>query len=167
MMSFEEQFSEKQTSMIAVALEYAETLGQSVEAVYIYASKEHNMFTFNVFFRTARGYHYTHQLSDKPDYELIDQLLNCGLDDWKAIEKLCQRYERPMPTQLKLIYETATKRVKANYSYDLFYSTSDTLNPEDIFMQWFEEVSQETIEQPKEPEQKKGLLSRWFNKKKP
>lgn len=166
-MSFEDKFTEQQTNMIALALEYAEALNQSIEAVYIYASKEQNMSDFDVFFRTVQGYFKKHKLSDKPEINLQRQLIDIGLNDWMAIEELCQQYEKPMPTQLKLIYETATKRVKATYSYDLLYSTSDALLSDDIFNQWFEEVSQETIEQPKEPDQKKGLLSRWFSKKKP
>lgn len=48
-----------------------------------------------------------------------------------------------MPTQIKLIYDNVYNKVHADYSYDLFYSNSDTLTSFDIFNQWYEEVKAE------------------------
>ena len=48
-----------------------------------------------------------------------------------------------MPSQIKLIYDNKQNKVKGKYSYDLFYSNSDTLTADDIFEQWYNEVKEE------------------------
>ena len=48
-----------------------------------------------------------------------------------------------MPSQIKLIYDNVKKSVDGKYSYDLFYSNSDTLTADDIFEQWYNEVKEE------------------------
>ena len=48
-----------------------------------------------------------------------------------------------MPTQIKLIYDNIQNKVSGKYSYDLFYSNSDTLTADDIFEQWYKETKEE------------------------
>ena len=75
--------------------------------------------------------------------DLIFNVLKIGTEDIKEVEKICKKYDRPMPTQIKIIYDNVNKKVHADYSYELFYSNSDTLTSNDIFNQWFEEVKAE------------------------
>ncbi|HFU3700212.1 TPA: hypothetical protein ACGOZB_002198, partial [Streptococcus suis] len=70
-------------------------------------------------------------------------VLKIGTEDLKEVEKICKKYSRSMPTQIKLIYDNVHNKVHADYSYDLFYSNSDTLTSFDIFNQWYEEVKAE------------------------
>ena len=51
-----------------------------------------------------------------------------------------------MPSQIKLIYDNVQNKVKGKYSYDLFYSNSDTLTADDIFEQWYNEMKEEIEE---------------------
>ena len=89
-----------------------------------------------------------HKLSKKDMNEfeldnLIFSVLKLGNQDLQDLHQICQKYNRPMPSQIKLIYDNVKNEVNSKYSYDLFYSNSDTLTPDDIFIEWYNEVKEE------------------------
>lgn len=147
-MTFEDEFSEKQKDMLSLALEYSHKVGTEVDNIYIYASFE-TMYAFDIFYKTHAGkIEMLHQLSvenlseDQLD-ALIFSVLKIGNQDLQEIHSICKKYNQPMPTQIKLVYDNVNDKVKGTYSYDTFYSDSDTLTPDDIFNQWYEEVKAE------------------------
>lgn len=148
MKNFEDKFSAKQTDMIQLALEYAERVGQKVDTVYIYCSFE-TMYSFDVFYKDdENNIVMLHELSNKGMNKseidnLIFSVLKLGNQDLQDIHKICRKYNRPMPTQIKLIYDNKQNKVKGKYSYDLFYSNSDVLTSGNIFEQWYNEVKEE------------------------
>ena len=71
------------------------------------------------------------------------QYLDIGITDFERLITLFQEDKKQAPTQLKLVYDNVNKKAKAQYSYDLFHSNSDTLTPYDIFMEWYNEVKKE------------------------
>lgn len=88
-----------------------------------------------------------HELSNKGMSKseidnLIFSVLKLGNKDLQDIHKICQKYNRPMPTQIKLIYDNVQNKVKGKYSYDFFYSNSGKLTADDIFEQWYNEVKE-------------------------
>ncbi len=147
-MIFEDEFSAKQTDMIQLALEYADRVEQKVDTVYIYCSFE-TMYSFDIFYKDDNNnIVMLHELSKKDmnGFELdnlIFSVLKLGNQDLQDLHKICQKYNRPMPSQIKLIYDNVQNEVNSKYSYDLFYSNSDTLTPDDIFMEWYNEVKEE------------------------
>ena len=148
MKNFDDEFSAKQTDIIQLALEYAERVGQKVDTVYIYCSFE-TMYSFDVFYKDDKNnIVMLHELSNKGMSKseidnLIFPVLKLGNKDLQDIHKICQKYNRPMPTQIKLIYDNVQNKVKGKYSYDLFYSNSGKLTADDIFEQWYNEVKEE------------------------
>ena len=146
-MIFEDEFSAKQTEMIQLALEYAARVEQKVDTVYIYCSFE-TMYSFDIFYKDDNNnIVMLHELSKKDmnGFELdnlIFSVLKLGNQDLQDLHKICQKYNRPMPSQIKLIYDNKQNRVKGKYSYDLFYSNSDTLTSGNIFEQWYNEVKE-------------------------
>jgi hypothetical protein len=48
------------------------------------------------------------------------------------------RYERDMPTELKLIYEVKSGRFHAEYKYDLVHTNDDIKTASDFADEWFE-----------------------------
>ena len=127
MKQFEDEFSAKQTDMIQLALEYVDRVERKVDAVYIYCSFE-TMYSFDVFYKDdTNNIVMLHELSKKGMSEseidsLIFSVLKLGNKDLQDIHKICQKYNRPMPSQIKLIYDNVNKSVSGRYSYDLFYS---------------------------------------------
>ena len=71
------------------------------------------------------------------------QYLDIGISDLERLITLFQEDKKQAPTQLKLVYDNVNKKAKAQYSYDLFYSNSDTLTSYDIFMEWYKEIKEE------------------------
>ena len=145
-MTFEDEFSAKQTDMIQLALEYADRVGQKVDTVYIYGSNEKNSYSFNIFYISEKKTFTMRSLLGNNFDELnnlIFHVLKIGTDDLKELKKICEKYKQPMPTQVKLIYDHKQNKVKGKYSYDLFYSNSDTLTSGNIFEQWYNEVKRE------------------------
>lgn len=146
-MTFEDEFTEKQKDMIALSLEYVKRLNSDVHKIYLYASHENSLYSFNIFYgangevMTMRKLANLNGVEDITD--LIFNVLKIGTEDIKEVEKICKKYDRPMPTQIKIVYDNVNKKIHADYSYELFYSNSDTLTSNDIFNQWFEEVKAE------------------------
>ena len=147
MKNFDDEFSAKQTDIIQLALEYAERVGQKVDTVYIYCSFE-TMYSFDVFYKDDKNnivmlYELSNKDMSKSEIDnLIFSVLKLGNKDLQDIHKICQKYNRPMPTQIKLIYDNVQNKVKGKYSYDLFYSNSGKLTADDIFEQWYNEVKE-------------------------
>ena len=71
------------------------------------------------------------------------QYLEIGISDLERFITLFQEDKKQAPTQLKLVYDNVNKKANAKYSYEIFYSNSDSLTPEDIFMEWYNEVKEE------------------------
>ena len=147
MKNFDDEFSAKQTDIIQLALEYAERVGQKVDTVYIYCSFE-TMYSFDVFYKDDKNnivmlYELSNKDMSKSEIDnLIFSVLKLGNKDLQDIHKICQKYNCPMPTQIKLIYDNVQNKVKGKYSYDLFYSNSGKLTADDIFEQWYNEVKE-------------------------
>ncbi|WP_247921062.1 hypothetical protein [Streptococcus oralis] len=143
-MIFEDKLSEIQKDMISLALELAE---DKIDTAYIYGSYENNSLSFNSFFAKDNKV-YTINKLDRLGIENLTtdrmfQYLDIGISDLERLITLFQEDKKQAPTQLKLVYDNVNKKAKAQYSYDLFYSNSDTLTSYDIFMEWYKEIKEE------------------------
>ena len=144
MKNFEDKLSEIQTDMISLALELAE---EKIDIAYIYGSYENHSLFFNSFFAKDNKVYTINKLDELGIENLTTdrmfQYLDIGITDFKRLITLFQEDKKQAPTQLKLVYDNVNKKAKAQYSYDLFHSNSDTLTPYDIFMEWYNEVKKE------------------------
>jgi hypothetical protein len=145
---FEDYFSELQTDMVSICLEYVDN---KADDVYIYCSYEPEMYEFNVFYKIKGKLIQKHQLNeveenqnDKHVYDISDErqdaLLDIGLKDLQEIHKKCIEYNKAMPTEMKLHYSVHDNKLRGKYRYDLIYSNDEDLLPMNIFMQWFDDL---------------------------
>lgn len=143
-MIFEDKLSEIQTDMISLALELAE---DKIDTAYIYGSYENNSLSFNSFFAQDNKVYTINKLDqlgiENLTKDRMFQYLEIGISDLERFITLFQEYKKQAPTQLKLVYDNVNKKANAKYSYEIFYSNSDSLTPEDIFMEWYNEVKEE------------------------
>ena len=143
-MIFEDKLSEIQKDMISLALELTE---DKIDTAYIYGSYENNSLSFNSFFAQDNKVYTINKLDQLGIENLTEdrmfQYLDIGINDFKRFITLFQEYKKQAPTQLKLVYDNVNKKANAKYSYEIFYSNSDLLTPEDIFMEWYNEVKEE------------------------
>ena len=66
--------------------------------------------------------------------------LNIILEDLGKLKDVCKRYQQPMPTEIKLVYDVATRNLDAQYQYEKVYTDNIYLAPDDMERQWFEQV---------------------------
>lgn len=133
---FEDEFMEVQSGLIALCIEVLE--GKPVNKIYAYCSIEEHSLMFNAFFEqcgrlfTLNGMGISH--------DLAMQFLSTGTEDLEKIESLCRRYNRPVPREMKLIYETSTGKFNADYKYQEVCSAKTGKESGEVFKEWEEEV---------------------------
>ncbi|MCR6108923.1 DUF600 domain-containing protein [Bacillus sp. A301a_S52] len=144
---FEDKFSELQADMVSICLEYVEN---RADEIYIYCSFEGNFMSCNFFYRINGKIVKKHKLNDvigtneSFQYDTSSErqrgVMDIILEDIKKMGKLCEEYNRDMPTEIKLIYNVANNSLKADYRYDMVYSNDPDKVGSDIFLEWFDEI---------------------------
>ncbi|WP_082051237.1 DUF600 domain-containing protein [Rossellomorea aquimaris] len=146
----EDFFSEIQTDMVAICLEYVDN---KADEIFIYCSYEPEMYVFDFFYRINGKTVHKHHLNEaaKESNSRLNQVydvsrerqkaaLRIGNQNLKFIHKKCEEFNKEMPTEMKLYYNVKQNSLKGKYRYDLVYSNDDELLPDDIFDIWFEEM---------------------------
>ncbi|MEA4994800.1 MAG: hypothetical protein VB060_13455 [Oscillibacter sp.] len=150
---FEDYFSELQADMVSICLEY---VSKKADMIYIYCSCEANAISSNFFYRINGMLVRKHKLnetlnSDEKGFEYDTSgnrqsaTLNIINEDIENIKELCEKYNRKMPTEMKLIYNVKKNSLTANYKYDLIYSTDAEKTANDVANEWFDEIKREKI----------------------
>ena len=146
---FEDYFSEIQTDMVSICLEYVE---ERAEKTYIYCSFEEGIVSSDYFYNINGKVVERHKLNDmlssgENNYDVsvqrqsgVVKILNM---DIKSVINLCKEYNREIPTEMKLIYNIEENRLKAEYKYELVYSDDPVKTADDVAMEWFEEISKD------------------------
>ena len=111
--------------MVSICLEYVE---DDSENIYIYASCENRSTLCDYFYKINGQIWQRHHLNRIPEknYDVSRERQSSCLDilnkDVDKIEKVCQKYNQPMPTQFKLVYDVAKNSLDAHYEYENQYS---------------------------------------------
>ncbi|WP_399633202.1 DUF600 domain-containing protein [Sporosarcina sp. SG10008] len=146
---FEDYFSEIQTDMVSICLEYVE---DRAEKIYIYCSFEEGIVSSDYFYNINGKVVERHKLNDmlssgENNYDVsvqrqsgVVKILNM---DIKSVINLCKEYNREIPTEMKLIYNIEENSLKAEYKYELVYSDDPVKTADDVAMEWFEEISKD------------------------
>lgn len=140
---FEDYFSELQADMVSACLEY---VGKRAEKIYIYCSFEDNMLSGDFFYKVNGKVVRKHKLNDaitdkQKEYDVSitrqKTAVNTILDDIKAINKLCRKYQRDMPTQMKLVYDVTANALNADYCYEAVFSNDENKTAYDVLEEWY------------------------------
>ncbi len=137
--------TEIQSDMVSICLEYVKN---KADKIYIYASFEPNVVTSNYFYNIGGNILKKHNLNNANNgfnYDVsIERQRDCLqilIDDIKQLIEVCKKYSRPMPTEIKMVYDVNTKQFNADYKYNLVYSNHKTKTADDIVNDWYYEVS--------------------------
>ncbi|MRN56040.1 DUF600 domain-containing protein [Paenibacillus monticola] len=147
---FEDYFSELQADMVSICLEY---VNNKADMIYIYASNEFGQFSSDVFFKINNCIVEKHKLNNvvqnvdsKSNHLYNDSkerqiaVLNICNENIRKIKDLCKKYNREMPTEMKLIYDVSRNKLDAQYSYEIKYTNDPVKTAGHIFDEWFEEM---------------------------
>lgn len=141
---FEDYFTEIQSDMVSICLEYVEN---KADEIYIYTSFESNVATSNYFYNIGGNILKKHNLNNANNgfnYDVsLERQRDCLqilIDDIKQLVEVCKKYSRPMPTEIKMVYDVKTKQFNADYKYNLVHSNHKTKTADDIVNDWYYEV---------------------------
>ena len=80
-----------------------------------------------------------------PDFDVSKdcqgQVLDILNEDIQKIQNLCEKYNKPIPKLMKLVYEPKTKKFNADYKYE--NQTTDDISVFDNDDKWFEKAKLE------------------------
>ncbi|QOS80370.1 DUF600 domain-containing protein [Paenibacillus sp. JNUCC31] len=139
---FEDYFSELQSDIVSICLEYVD---KRADVIYICCYHELGEYGMDVFYKINDVFVEKHKVNEI--YSEIDvseerqyALLRIGNEDLLKIINLFEKYNREMPTEMKLTYDVIKNKLEATYSYDLKF-TNLSKSASEVFDEWFEEVS--------------------------
>ena len=134
--TFEDEFVDVQEGMISLCEELAGDT--AVDEICIYGSIEDGALSFNAFYLTQGKCVTASKISS--EHTTIKQFLREGCDDLIRLSEVCKEYNRPVPTELRLRYKTASRRLDTHYEYDPICTLENNKLPSDIFKSWKESV---------------------------
>lgn len=139
---FEDYFSELQADMVSICLEYVD---DRADNIYIYCSCEDTAYATGYFYKINGKMKRKHKVNEElPDcdvsYDVQEQVLDILTEDLLKIHEVCEKYEHPMPTEMKLVYDVKRNSLTADYRYDYVYSNDPEKVASDIELEWFEEI---------------------------
>lgn len=142
---FEDYFSEIQTDMIAICLEYIE---DRAEKIFIYCSYENKTISNGFFYRINGMILEKHEVNKgvrngEPPYDVSHERQRGAMriinQDIAQLIQVCKDFNRQMPTEIRIVYDVAKNSVNANYRYDPVYSLDPLKLDDHILEEWIEE----------------------------
>ena len=110
---FEDEFMEAQSRIISLCVEFA---GNRTDKVYAYGSIEESSISFNAFFKIDGQIKTTNNIAADPD--AIWDFLDLGESDLEKIRQICIHYGKPVPTELKMIYDCKSGKMDTAYKME-------------------------------------------------
>ena len=137
---FEDEFSELQADMVDICNEYSQGFA---DKIFIYAANEGIILAqhfycidFNLY-KCSKLNNAGLKVNFDVSKECQGQVLDILNEDIQKIQNLCEKYNKPIPKLMKLVYEPKTKKFNADYKYE--NQTSDEISVFDNYDAWFEE----------------------------
>lgn len=142
---FEDLFMDLQADMVDICLEYVD---HQADKIYLYGCREGRLIHSDCFYdidgQVVERWNIRKvapRNTATPENE--EKVLDILLDDLCELEKLCVEYSKPMPTEIKMIYDVKKNSLDVKYKYDNQWLYHKTRTSDDIFAEWFEEVKNE------------------------
>lgn len=139
---FEDEFMDVQSSLVSLLLEALEHVGREadVRIVYLYASIEGGMMSFNAFAQLAdRGLRSLEELVT--DDDLYAQVCGFAYEDLGRLRQVCAAFDQPCPTELRGRYDVVDGGYTSSYSYEPLVGIDGGQSPSVIFRAWLDDVA--------------------------
>ena len=137
---FEEEMTELQSDMVDICNEYSKGLA---DKIFIYIAYEGLLFPAHFYCFNNKIFH-AGKLNNAGLNTDFDVSIDCQRqvaaiikEDLYKIKAVCDKYNQPMPTEMRLVYEPKTKKFTAEYKYENQFTDDMALS--DIVNAWFEE----------------------------
>ena len=130
---FEDEFSEVLTGLISLCMELTK---EKIDKVFAYCNIEDHSRFFNAFYEKDGKILTNKQVG--VGNETVMEFLKLGTQDLGKLREICTRYEKPIPRQIKMIYNAKTGSFDSHISYDSL--ENEDKSPGQVFMEWRDEV---------------------------
>lgn len=150
---FEDYLSQLQADMVSICLEY---VFERANKIYIYCSHEEGLVSNDFFYNINGKIVERHKLNDALvneegnanfSYDIsgdrqkaVVKIINQNI---KELIKLCRKYDREMPTEIKIVYDVQANKLAADYKYDLVHTNDSNKTASSIARIWFEQIKNE------------------------
>lgn len=128
---FEDEFTDIQSGLISLCLELTDS---QVDTVFAYCGIEDHSFMFNSFFEKDGKILSARQAAT--DVSLVKEFLRVGTHDLENFKSVCTKWNKPIPRQIKMIYDVKTGKFDANISYESRIPYE--LEGGNVFKEWFD-----------------------------
>ena len=132
---FEDEFMDLQAEYVSLCLELFE---DRADEIYIYVANEEDVRSFNAFCKVGGEVKMLHEMSIEPP--MAFKFLRIGTNDAKRFSILCDKYNMPVPRELKMHYYVRTGKFEAKYKYEPVCSSKMEADSQDIFDDWVQEI---------------------------
>jgi hypothetical protein len=125
--AFEPQFTEIQSDMVSLCMEYCEHAADEIYIVVIYndAGGGACSYASNFFFKMRNELHKKSAMQEDLGYgignvpkETLYEALGVLNEDTAKLIQLCKEHNRTMPAVIKLTYNAKTENLEAEYKYE-------------------------------------------------
>ncbi|MGJ3197240.1 DUF600 domain-containing protein [Peribacillus frigoritolerans] len=139
--------------MVSICLEY---VFERANKIYIYCSYEEDLVSNDFFYNINGKIVERHKLNDALvneegnanfSYDIsvdrqkaVVKIINQNI---KELIKLCRKYDREMPTEIKIVYDVQANKLAADYKYDLVHTNDSNKTASSIARIWFEQIKNE------------------------
>ncbi|MBT2646724.1 MULTISPECIES: DUF600 domain-containing protein [Bacillaceae] len=139
--------------MVSICLEY---VFERANKIYIYCSHEEGLVSNDFFYNINGKIVERHKLNDALvneegnanfSYDIsvdrqkaVVKIINQNI---KELIKLCRKYDREMPTEIKIVYDVQANKLAADYKYDLVHTNDSNKTASSIARIWFEQIKNE------------------------
>lgn len=139
---FEDLFMDIQADMVYACMDY---VNGDADKIYVYVSAEGKVQTSSHFYEIGGMVYNPYTIKDvSPKYDVSvsnqRKCVNVLMEDLAELVALCKEYNRPMPTEIKMIYDVNKNSLNADYKYEPVYSNHKTKTSYDVINEWIEEV---------------------------
>lgn len=136
-MTFEDEFMDVQSGLISLCMEFTEN---KADKIYAYCSIEKKTRSFNACFECGGEVKTLSQMG--VEMRQIVQFLRIGSSDLQKVCEVCERYNLPTPTEIKMVYDTKTGQFDADYRYDEVCSALTQRTAAEVFSEWVVDIKQ-------------------------
>lgn len=133
-MVFEDEFMDKQSEIISM---YADEINENVKAIYLFFYNDESSFmmasAYNVNGKVVGNL--DAGVSDEKDSEIYDVIV---AEIFPELEEIHEKYNKPIPVEFKLIYNTVSGSFDAEYRYKNDIESEEDYNCGITARHWFD-----------------------------
>lgn len=155
---FEDVFMDIQTEMVQIGVDLVGNISERVEKIYILGvfGEKFRSQSSNVFFKVGNRILSNGKVTIRGGFASLNTFFDEEQDQMFLIKQACESYGRPVPYEIRLVYDLLTEEFEAEYGYE---EIPFPIGIDELYKAWMEE---EQAKYPMTVQDQKSLKKKWF-----